>query len=121
MDRLKKYFGVDFAAGQPAYFQVGEKRRMVIPFRFFSHNPCLLKYVVSELLKTDSQIDSTFLYSYRPRCQTKSFRFSKGSIRRSFTIKNWKEDSKISDEFEDISTYVTITDVTVEEIIHYAN
>lgn len=121
MDRLKKYFGVDFAAGQPAYFQVSKKRKIVIPFEFFSHNPSLLKFVVSELFKTDSQIDSTFLYSYRPNSQTRLFRFSKGSIRRSFNITNWKEDLRTSDEFGDTLTYVTIADVNIEEIIHYAN
>lgn len=121
MKRLKKNFNVNFTAQQPPFFQVSEKRKMIIPFGVFRHSPSLLKNVISHLFKGNSQIDATFLYSHIPNGQTKSRRFAKGSLRRSFTISNWNEYSKITEEFRDTLLYVTIEDVKMGEVVHYAN
>ncbi|VDH00460.1 Uncharacterised protein [Lysinibacillus sphaericus] len=94
---------------------------MTVPFDVFRHSPSLLKNVIFQLLKGTSQIDATFLYSYIPNGQTKSRRFAKGSLSKSFKISNWNEHSKITEEFRDTLLYVTIEDVKMDEVVHYAN
>lgn len=119
MKRIENNFNIVFSDEQSPYFQAEDTKRLVFPLQVLKKKPSFLNRLIFLLFDDSSQIDLTFFNSYTAENSSRPRYFTKQSLHKTISIRNWEEHQVRKPDSGEIMSFVTLKNIAATEIKRY--